>query len=90
MYSRAHGLFLLFHILKFHILSEFSFNHPALITGEGLQDCDSGQPCNVLNEIKQIHEENLQKLSSMSEKEILEEQAKLTQTIGIKCSITKV
>ena len=71
-------------------LSESSLNHPVVITGEGLQDCESGQPCNAMKEIQKIHEENIQKLSSMSEKEILEEQAKLTQMIGIKCSTSIV
>jgi hypothetical protein len=53
-----------------------------LITGEGLQDGDAGQPSAAMTELQQIHEENLKTLSSMSEKEILEEQAKLKQMIG--------
>ena len=53
-----------------------------LITGEGLQGSDAGQPSAATTELRQIHEENLKTLSSMSEKEILEEQAKLKQMIG--------
>ena len=53
-----------------------------LITGEGLQGGDENQANAAMTELRQIHEENLKKLSSMSEKEILEEQAKLRQIIG--------
>ena len=53
-----------------------------LITGEGLHSGDGSQVNDAMTELQQIHEENLKKLSSMSEKEILEEQAKLRQMIG--------
>lgn len=56
--------------------------HPTLITGEGLHDGDAGQSAVVMTEIQKIHAENVEKLSSMSEKEILEEQARLQQMLG--------
>ncbi len=63
-------------------VSDSSFCHPVVITGEGLHGSDASQPSAAMTEIRQIHEENLKKISSMSEKEILEEQAKLKQIIG--------
>ncbi|XP_028409671.1 RNA polymerase II-associated protein 1-like [Dendronephthya gigantea] len=54
---------------------------PTLITGEGLNDGDANQSAAAMAEIHKIHAENVEKLSSMSEKEILEEQAKLQQML---------
>lgn len=64
------------------IFSGIGVSHPRLITGAGLQDNDAAQARDVLTEVRQIHEENLKKISSMTEEEILEEQAKLKQIIG--------
>lgn len=56
--------------------------YPTLITGEGLHGSDAAQPVEAMAEIRRIHEENVKKLSAMSEEEIFEEQAKLKQTLG--------
>ena len=68
------------------ILDEYSCHGPVVITGEGLQDCETDISSAVV-EMQQIHEENLKKLSSMSEKEILEEQTKLKQMLGNKLNL---
>jgi len=50
---------------------------PCLITGEGLGRQKSEQ------EAQAIHKENLEKLRSMSEEEILQEQEKLLAQLGM-------
>lgn len=50
---------------------------PCLITGEGLGSQKSEQ------EAQAIHKENLEKLRSMSEEEILQEQARLLAQLGM-------
>lgn len=50
---------------------------PCLITGEGLGSQKSEE------EAQAIHRENLEKLQSMSEEEILQEQARLLAQLGM-------
>lgn len=50
---------------------------PCLITGEGLGSQKSEE------EVQAIHKENLEKLQSMSEEEILQEQERLLAQLGM-------
>lgn len=63
-------------------------NHvlPTLVTGQGLRTAHSGN-VSEREEVKKIHEENIKRMSEMSEKEILEEQAKLRASLG-KCLLS--
>lgn len=56
---------------------------PHIISGVGLVDV-AGGPSSVtaLDELKRIHEENVQRLSALSNEEILEEQSRIRASLG--------
>lgn len=57
------------------------FSRSSLISGEGLMGC-SGEKMLLDREVEEIHTENLAKLESMTQDEIMEEQARLKSSLG--------
>ena len=70
------------YIYNFSFFKDISFSMPSIVTGEGLKDGGMESSNNSVMEVQRIHEENVEKLCSMSEEEILNEQARLKQMIG--------
>jgi len=57
------------------------FSKPSLISGEGLVE-HAGKTMLLNKEVEEIHNENVAKLESMSQEEILEEQARIKASLG--------
>ena len=57
------------------------FPKPSLISGEGLVQ-HAGKKTLLNKEVEEIHDENIAKLESMTQEEILEEQARIRASLG--------
>lgn len=66
----------------FSFFKDICFSMPSIVTGEGLKGGGMESSDNSVMEVQRIHEENVEKLCSMSKEEILNEQTRLKQMIG--------
>lgn len=57
------------------------FSKPSLISGEGLVQ-HAGKKILLNKEVEEIHNENVARLESMTQEEILEEQARIKASLG--------
>lgn len=68
--------------------STAKFSKPSLISGEGLVQ-HAGEKILLNKEVDEIHNENVAKLESMTQEEILEEQARIKASLGEEIFIPK-
>lgn len=61
--------------------STAKFSKPSLISGEGLVQ-QAGKKILLNKEVEEIHNENVAMLESMTQEEILEEQARIKGSLG--------
>ena len=61
--------------------SAAKFPKPSLISGKGLVQ-HAGESTLLKKEVEEIHNENIAKLESMTQDEIMEEQARIKSSLG--------